>query len=118
MLSNRDNLVLVIVVSPVCVACKKAKDALAFIPDIFPQISFALLNTHTQFRALGIFKDFVDISQTPTFMLFKIGVFDRILPIPQFTKEHIRACLRNELDSKNIIPYKKTNSAYTKHGVM
>lgn len=114
-LENRDNLVLVSVISSYCDACTYTKNTLHNFPDIFPSISFAYINIdkHSQFLNIAESTGLV-LRRTPTFLLFKIGVFNRVLNIDEMSSERLKKELYHELSPTNIIPVNSQSLAYSK----
>lgn len=115
----RDNISIIIFTTKNCISCQKTKNALNTIPDIFPDISFGIVNLDTQPQLHEQLKETgIHINYTPTFMLFKLGVYIRHLDIPVLTKEFISRELIFELDKRNIIGYDESQSPYTQFGAM
>lgn len=93
----RDNIIILCVISDSCSACNGVLNSLTTLNLKFPEIVFAIINVRIHKQILDIFKMAnINITTVPTFMLFKIGIFDKILNI-NLTPSEILSELSEEL---------------------
>lgn len=110
---NKDNLIVLCILNTTCDACNYAKNILHEFPDFFPEINFAIVNIDKHPQLINMFKNTnIVISKTPTYMLFKFGVFSRFLNIDCISKESLRKALFFELEIDTIVPKNQNCSKY------
>ncbi|QIH04954.1 thioredoxin-like protein [Dasineura jujubifolia toursvirus 2a] len=113
-ISSRDNLIILSIFSKTCKACNYARNNLVTITDLFPTVSFAIVNLDTQPQIIELMKEInMPITHTPCYMLFKFGVYSRHLDLGMLEKSLIQNALKFELDKKNILPKTDGDSNYT-----
>lgn len=114
-IENRDRMVIVIFVSNNCQACNNTRKILADLPDAFPEITFGVLNIDKHPQMFSVLKTAgITLDKVPTYMFFKLGVFDRILNTNILSKESIRKSLYFELDSQDVMPKNQQIYPYLK----
>lgn len=98
----RESLIIVCVVSTHCPTCIKLNSSIYDFVNIFPEISFGQLNIDHNPQFLNITKNsksFIDLKAVPTFMYFKLGVFERVLNMNELTIENLKQELFFELEA-------------------
>lgn len=101
-LDCRDNIVLVFFKSKNCDTCKNAKVIYDTLPENFPDITFAICNVDNDDKILEILK-LLDITAVPSYALFKIGVFERLIGLIIPDKFELELAVRNELKEPYVI---------------
>lgn len=97
----RDSLIVVCVVSTHCPACIKLNNSIWDYINIFPEISFGILNIDHNPQFLNIVKSLnshIELKAVPTFLYFKLGVFERVLNINDLTTQNLKQELFFELE--------------------
>lgn len=114
-IGTTDSLVIVCVLSTTCHACDYVRDILEDIHDTFQDIKFAIVNIDKNNDLLEKFKSAnISVTHTPTYLLFKLGFFDRILDIKILSKDSLKKSLNNELNFNRIIPKQDHLDKYLK----
>lgn len=102
-ISTKDNIIIVCLTSDTCTMCKKNIDNIYNINLQFPQINFSIVSLQDNPNLITKFKKFgIELTRVPTFALFKIGIFDRLLNI-SLTIQDLKNELQDELNA-NIKP--------------
>lgn len=96
---NRDNILLVCITSSDSFG---VKSSLRSIGESYPELSIAVVNidNNLQLTQKFISADII-VQDFPIFMLFKLGVFNRIIQT-DLSKESVRKALYFELDSLDV----------------
>ena len=98
----RESLIIVCVVSTHCPACIKLNNSIYDFVNIFPEISFGILNIehNPQFKdKVYRSNSKIDITGVPTFLYFKLGVFERVLNMNELKVENLKRELFFELEA-------------------
>lgn len=98
----RESLIIVCVVSTHCQACIKLNNSIYDFVNIFPDISFGLLNIEHNTQFLSLVKNSksnIDLTAVPTFLYFKLGVFERVLNINELNVHKFKQELFFELQA-------------------
>lgn len=104
-IGTADSLVVVCVLSTTCHACDYVRNILEDIHDSFKDITFAIINIDKNYDLLEKFNAVnINVTHTPTYLLFKLGFFERILDIKILSKDSLTKSLKNELNFNRIIP--------------
>lgn len=110
-----DSLVIVCVLSTKCHACYYVRDVLENIHEDFQEIKFAIINIDKNHELLEKFNIAnINVTHTPTYLLFKLGFFDRILDIKVLSRDSLQISLKNELNFNRIIPKPNNMHKYLK----
>lgn len=115
-LESRDNIVVVCIISKNCKFCSITTDTLSEFADIYKNVNFAIVNIDIQCQLVDTLKNCgISITKVPTFLLFKIGIFERELNFCNtiITKESFRKELLYELDPLPILPKNHCRNRYS-----
>jgi len=103
-IQTTDNIVVVCIFSRDCNACKFEKKNLPIAINNFPEISFGQIHVDEQMKIINILKSAnINITHVPSYLLFKLGIFERQLHLQSLNSIEIKKELMYELDPINII---------------
>nr|UOX61043.1 MAG: thioredoxin-like protein [Diabrotica toursvirus 3a] len=112
-IENRDPITILCILSSNCFMCKKSEIVLSRFPEIFPRITFAKINIDQNEKLLDMFNIAGHpIRCTPTYVLFTLGVFKKVLNIEEISCENLRKELFHELHFFSIIPKNISRVSY------
>lgn len=101
----RDNITVLTFIDKGCKNCTKAKNELEDLSYQYPEINFAFANISQNIETLKIFKDNgYEVKYTPTYVLFRIGVFDSIIDLEVLTRENIVEAIQLSGNDETAIP--------------
>lgn len=104
-IETTDNIVIVCIFSKNCNACKSEKQNLQTVIKTFPEISFGQIDVNEQPEIINLLQSAnLNITHVPSYLLFKLGIFQRQLYLSSLTYFEIKKELMYELDPINIIP--------------
>lgn len=102
-ITAKDNIIIVCLTSETCPMCTKSIENIPNINMHFPQIVFSKVSLQDNPNLIKKLKDFgIEVTRVPTFLLFKIGIFDRLINI-SLTIQDLNNELHDELNA-NIKP--------------
>ena len=109
----KDNLIIVMFTSNTCPKCKSYKKNFEKLNSIFPEISLAYCSIdYPNGKVLELLQKInININYVPTFALFKLGIFNRILNISQPSGSEVQKALKDELSHK-FKPYNSVSHGY------
>lgn len=110
-----DSLVIVCILSTTCRACKHVRESLEDIHDSFQDVKFAIINIDKNHDLLEKFNSVnINVSHTPTYLLFKLGIFERVLDIKILSRDSLKQTLKYELNFDRIIAKPNNLDKYLK----
>lgn len=103
-IENRKGIVIICAFVTNCNACGQAKSNLNTLPSTFPDISFGYINIDTYPEMKDLFEKMSrkTISYVPTFLLFKLGIFSKILEMNELSETSVKTALSWELNADSL----------------